>query len=166
MILIERHKLIFDKCLDLLKVCLNEDKDVLELILNKSKDFIDNHNKQNLSVINPSKYELGKLKASIKTIIRGVYVNPIIKEIPKPELSDYEFICKKCRIYEYDGDEWEHLDFIKDDWYYDERKLCKSCKTQLNELDKIHDGYYDKTVSVRKKFADLCDNTNYSIHSK
>ena len=35
-------------------------------------------------------------------------------------------------------------------------------QTQLNELDKIHDGYYDKTVSVRKKFADLCDNTNFT----
>ena len=61
MILTERHKLIVSKCYDLLKVAIDEDKDVLERILNRSKNIIDNHNKQTLSVIDPSKTELGKL---------------------------------------------------------------------------------------------------------
>jgi hypothetical protein len=154
--LAEQHKVIVERCKDLLQVILIEDKDVINEIMNKSQLKIDNYNKDNSTVINPTKYELSTFKSTAKRVVNGKYSNVFIRTLEKPKYeSDYlDYLCDKEQKQKYEGSNWVYE-------YYDSELFCDKCKNEYNDRQKYSYEYQDEKNRIINEFQNACENTHF-----
>ena len=83
------HLMRYKKLLPLLtesKLWLDsEDQKIVESIINKYSDRLENFNKKNLAIVNPTTKELGTVRANLKRIIKGTYINPLYDKMDQTE---------------------------------------------------------------------------------
>ena len=79
-----QYKIIIEKSKELLKVVFENDVAYLQNMINSYQVKIDHYNKKNLTIIDASSRENGLWNAMIKTIVKGKYYNPIIKNRKSP----------------------------------------------------------------------------------
>lgn len=149
---IEKHKLIVNRCDFLLDVLSEEDYSIVNDIRVKSDNILNQYNNKELTVINPSNTEKGLFFSMVKKVIYGEFLNPIIKKYTKYNYH-YEFICDDCKIYDNDN---------KEDWYFDDDKLCVKCKKQYSEMEMNKKEYYDTIDFIRKEFHNKCNTLHFS----
>lgn len=150
--LAQQHKLIAEKCNELLKVVLIEDKDVIIEIMNKSLLEIENYNQENLTILNPTKTEIGLFNSMLKRIVDGKYIIPSTKLITKPESNNEDYLCDKEELQkeEYDGKVIE---------YYDYKLFCNDCKRESDKRDDLISDYYEKIKKIKLDFNNACNST-------
>lgn len=122
---------------------LNGDsKIIVENIINHNKRLIDEYNKKEITIINPTKTELGTIRSSLKIMAtRYLVKHSNIKEYKQDfEFSERYENCK-CNM------------------------NCDLCKKESKESDL----YYDKVYKLNKPYSDfllkikeLCDKTKIS----
>lgn len=155
---IEQHKIIVNKCTELLKVCLKKDYDILKNILDNSKNKIDNYNNKNLTIVDVTKQEKSLWSSTIKKVVYGKYYNPIKKYLDNnfnDRSEDTDYICKEHKeIYTYEDGTQE--------WFYNEKKFCNSCKKEYLKRTKETDDFYKKKDAIKTEFKTACNNTKFS----
>jgi len=152
--LAQQHKLIVEKCNDLLNVVLIEDRDIIFSLLDKSKLHLENYNQQNLTVLNPTKTEIGLFNSIVKKIINRKYIVPTINEIIKPKSAElFDYLCDKEELQ--DGGEWRGEIYE----YYDFNLFCETCKKEYFSRYKLYDDYLTKIKDIIQEFKTACDNT-------
>lgn len=157
MIEIEQHKLIVEKSKELLDVCLDDDREYIKSVIEKSQQKINDFNEKNLTVVDFFKKELGSWSSTVKKIIYAKYCNPIIDSIDfKDESENYEYMCEKHKIY----------DDSFDDWFFDLKDLCESCKNEYYKREKNYIDFYKKKQKIFNEFKNACEKTNFSEELK
>lgn len=151
---IEQHKLIVEKCNELLKVCFKNDVDYLQKILKKSKKKIQDYNDKSLTIIDIRKKELGIWKSTIKKVVHGKYYNPIIKNLDRyyDGSEDFEYLCEEHK------EIYTCADGTKD-WFYNVDKFCSNCKKEYLKREKKTKDFYDHKENIKTEFKNACDNT-------
>ena len=151
--LAQQHKLIVEKCDDLLKVLQIEDKDIINSIMNKSKLQIEKYNQENSTIVDANKIEIGFFNGMVKKIISKKYITPSVNLFFKPKSRDFfDYLCDKEEL---QFDEWQGEPCE----YYDYNLFCKTCKKEYFDRDKLLDEYYLKINSIKEEFKTACDNT-------
>jgi hypothetical protein len=157
LMLAEQHKLIVERCKNLIQVLLIQDKDIVLEIMKKSQSKIDNFNQENLTIIDPNKTEIGLFNSMVKRIIEGKYINPLIKPIIKPKNEDdFDYLCDKEELQVMKYEDFE------DDYYYDFNLFCDSCRKEYNERIKLVEEYKLQVETIVKEFKDACSNTVFT----
>ncbi len=152
--LAQQHKLIVEKCNDLLKVLQTEDKDIINSIMNKSKLQIEKYNQENSTIVDATKTEIGLFNGMVKRIIEGRYINPLVKSIIKPkDEDDFDYLCDLEEMQEIKYEDYEDV------FYYDFNLFCDSCRKEYNERVKLYGEYKLKIKTIISEFKTACDNT-------
>ena len=157
--LAQQHKLIVEKCNDLLKVLQIEDKDIINAIMNNSKLQIEKYNQENSTIVDATKTEIGLFNSMVKRIIEGRYINPLVKSIIKPKDEDhFDYLC--------DLEEMQVIKYVdyEDEFYYDFNLFCDSCRKEYNERLKLYGEYKLKIETIISEFKNACDNTIFPDH--
>ena len=154
--LAEQHKLIVERCENLLQVILKEDKHTITEIMMKSQSIIENYNEQNLTIINPTKTELGLFSSMVKRVIEGHYANKAIKAIGiTDDPRTYDYLCDKeeMQISTYEHYEYE---------YYDYDLFCDSCRKEHDKREILWYENIKKKNDIRDEFKNACNNTIFT----
>ena len=149
---IEQHKFVVDRATELLKVALKRDIEYIKSIIQISQDVIDIYNKKNLTIVDPTKRELGLFSSKVKAVVLGRYFNPLEREMiaSRPYRDEYEYLCDECeKKTEYDE-------------YYDESKFCETCKYELNKRSKEISESYKQRDKIKAEFSEACDKIVFS----
>jgi len=152
-VLIEQHKLITERCKDLINVSLDEDVVFLRQILNKSKKELDEHNNENLTVVDVTSKESGIWRIVIKNVIYGRHINSLVGKLSKHIEHDLvDFVC--------DGDKmYDKKNTWNDGWYYYEDKLCNTCKNKLEKIERKNLCIENNIQKIRDDFHEACNKT-------
>lgn len=154
--LAQQHKLIVERCKNLLEVVLTEDKDIVIEILNKSQLKIDNYNEENSTVVDATKTELGLFRAMVKRIVDGKYVKPTLRLITNPrDEESYDYLCDKEEMQNYESHGHKYQ-------CYDIELFCHDCRKEYEERRRLAEEYYIKVRNIENEFSDACDNTVFS----
>jgi hypothetical protein len=132
---IYRHKILLEKLPYIINIIDDEHKDYLKRILEVSQDKINNYNNKNKLVLNPSKSELGNLRASFKKTINAHY--------EYKDFISYEVFEK---LYEYIDETEFSNDLIQSKILL----FRKSSWNKMNPLEKVMSDYLK--IQVIKEF--------------
>jgi hypothetical protein len=155
--LADQHKIIVERCKDLLQVVLTEDKDIVTQIMNKSQSKIDNYNQENSTIIDATKTEIGLFNGMVKRIIEGKYINKLIKQIIEPEEAyDFDYLCDK------EEKQLTQYEDFEDEYFYEPDLFCETCKKEFNERLNLLDEYRLKVKNIQEEFKNACNNTVFT----
>lgn len=82
-----RHRLIVESAKPLLKLLGGEDAAAINEIVLRSKLFLSEYNNKNRTVIDMTKTEEGKWRSFVKKVVKGMYMNPVVREIKESMLK-------------------------------------------------------------------------------
>jgi hypothetical protein len=154
--LAEQHKIIVERCKNLLQVVLNEDKDIVNEIMNKSQSKINNYNQENSTIVDATKYELSTFKRTAKRVVNGKYANVLIKLLKKPFYQEEsEYLCDKEQQQTYDKGSYNYK-------YYDYDLFCDKCKKESDKRRKENDEYEDEVKRILNEFENACEVTFFT----
>jgi hypothetical protein len=154
--LAEQHKLIVERCKDLLQVVFIEDKDIVKEIMNKSQLKVEEYNNENSIVINPTKYELSTFKSTAKRVVNGKYANVFIKTLEKPKYEDdyLDYLCDKEKKEKHENITWDYE-------YYNPDSFCDKCKEEFYKRQKSSYEFQDEKSRIINEFQNACENTYF-----
>ena len=152
--LADQHKIIVERCKDLLQVVLTEDKDIVTQIMSKSQSKVEDFNKENSTIIDATKTEIGLFNSMVKRIIEGKYINKIIRQIIEPEHAyDFDYLCDK------EEKQLTQYEDFEDEYFYEPDLFCDTCKKEFNERLNLLDEYTLKVETIIREFKTACNNT-------
>jgi hypothetical protein len=155
--LAEQHKIIVERCKGLLQVVLNEDKYIVNEIMNKSQSKVEDFNKENLTIIDATRTEIGLFNGMVKRIIEGKYINKLIKQIIEPEHAyDFDYLCDK------EERQLTQYEDFEDEYFYEPDLFCDTCKKEFNERLNLLDEYRLKVKNIQEEFKNACNNTTFT----
>jgi len=155
--LADQHKIIVERCKDLLQVVLTEDKDIVTQIMSKSQSKVEDFNKENSTIIDATKTEIGLFNSMVKRIIEGKYINKIIRQIIEPEHAyDFDYLCDK------EEKQLTQYEDFEDEYFYEPDLFCDTCKKEFNERLNLLDEYRLKVKNIREEFKNACNNTVFT----
>ena len=126
---LERHKAIVSSIDELIKIVVDEsDVKKLKSILKHSRDELDFFNKQNLTVVDITKTEIGVFKGSSKRTIQSKYLR---KWLESRYVKDEFELCAACK--KESDREYRIWSKWRVDYY---SKICLDCKKKDNECSK------------------------------
>ena len=154
--LAEQHKVIVERCKDLIQVVFIEDKDIVKEIMNKSQLKVEEYNNENSIVINPTKYELSTFKSTAKRVVNGKYANVFIKTLEKPKYEDdyLDYLCDKEQKEKHENITWDYE-------YYNPDSFCDKCKEEFYKRQKSSYEFQDEKSRIINEFQDACGNTYF-----
>lgn len=109
-------------------------------IIKKNTEDINNYNNKNLKIINPTKKELGQIRASLKKIVFAFYINPIIKK------HNFKFNFSEKYI--------NHNPNLKNQGCW-----CDDCCNEYAKQEEAYELVYNPIRILTSKINEACDNT-------
>lgn len=109
-------------------------------IIKKNTEDINNYNNKNLKIINPTKKELGQIRASLKKIVFAFYINPIIKK------HNFKFNFSEKYI--------NHNPNLKNQGCW-----CDDCCNEYDKQEEAYELVYNPIRILTSKINEACDNT-------
>ena len=145
----DQHKMVIQRCRELLNVAFDQDKETLKEILERSQKAIIKYNNNHLTVIVVSKTETGTWNSTIKKVITGRFVNKILSQHEnKIYRDDFEYICDNDKVWNEDHTDWS----LPDD-------LCEDCQKECDIRKRKENESYEKCDNIASKFNKACENT-------
>jgi hypothetical protein len=142
---IEKHKLIIKNSKNLISVVFDNDKSILTDIIIRSEKALEEVNNTELTIVDPTKTEIGRFSKVIKSIINTRFVKPLLRDDSSDYL--YDFICNEHYIFDINSRES----------FYEAESLCCSCRKKIIDSDIETDRLYEEEWNMKNEFKKACN---------
>jgi len=176
---IVRHKIIVEKCEELIEFVSKQDEMTVNVIMEKSKAAINKYNEEKLTICNPTKSELGKWSLAIKSIVNARLVKPLLYPDEAFAWRFDDFFCCDCRnvkftlenYWDMPADEFgnnllkKHYEIYEDgadEYLFVLESLCHDCRAKYLDHIKYLDNCKKENEAIKNEFSKACNNTIFS----